>query len=328
MLEHIKRELDLVTGITPERRGERTSADPGLGVTQENKIASSNITEWYFKLHDNTKKRVYEVLLETAKYCLRNGDKTIQYITDEMTSNIFKIDGELVNESEYGLFVRDSVEDQKAIDMLRQATEIAMQTGQVDVIQLMDIYSNNSLSSIRRKIEKSVEQSKEIAMQQAEAEKQIESDRLAQELELKIQELELKKYEIDQNNMVKLAIAEMQAYAIDEGPNIEMIDNTAEIALKQQEISQKAYNEQQKINAQRELKEKELNLKKEELNKKLKLEEGKLEQIKVQNKSQEKIKEMDVKMKEKELQMKEKLERIKLAAAKAKVRASKKPSSK
>jgi hypothetical protein len=328
MLEYIKRELDLVTGISPERRGERTSADPGLGVTQENKLASANITEWYFRLHDNTKTRVYAALLETAKYCLRNGNKTIQYITDEMTSEIFKIDGEMVNECEYGLFVTDSVEEQKAIEMLRSATEIAMQTGQVDVIQLMDIYSNKSLSSIRRKIERSVESSKEVAMQQAQAEQEQIKAIEDQKAQIEMAKLELKQYEIDQNNMTKIAIAEMTAYAIDDGGDAALIDNTSEMALKQQEISQKVYMEGEKIRNDREIKEKELELKKRESEQKLAIERKKLEQIDTQNKSQEKIKQLDVQMKEKELKMKEKLELIKLRAARAKARTASKSKSK
>lgn len=324
MLEHIKRELDLVTGITPERRGMRTSADPGLGVTQENKLASANITEWYFNLHDNTKKRVYSTLLETAKYCLRNNNKTIQYITDEMTSEIFKVDGEIVNECEYGIFIRDAVEDQQAIQMLRQATEIAMQTGQVDVLQLMDIYSNNSISSIRRKIEKSVSEAKQAAQEAQQRQEQMQMQIEQSRNQIEMEKLRLKQYEIDQNNATKIAVAEMQAYAIDEGPSTEMIDRTSELALKQQEITQKHFREEEKNRTARELKEKELNIKRRESEQKLEIEKKKLEQIDLQNKSQEKIKEMDVFIKEKELEVKEDIEKMKLQAAKAKQSKSKK----
>jgi len=262
-------------------------------------------------------------LLETAKYCLRNENKTIQYITDEMTSQIFKIDGELVNECEYGIFVRDSIEDQQAIQMLRQATEIAMQTGQVDVLQLMDIYSNNSLSSIRRKIEKSVEQAKQAAQEQAQQQQQMQMQIEQQKAQLEIEKLRLKQYEIDQNNATKIAVAEMQAYAIDEGPSTELIDRTSELALKQQEISQKHYREEEKNRMAKELKEKELDIKRKESEHKLAIENKKLEQIEVQNKSQEKIKEMDVFIKEKELELKEDIEKMKLQAAKMKNNKSK-----
>jgi hypothetical protein len=322
MLQYIKTELDLVTGITPQRRGQYTSSDQGLGVTQENKLASSNITEWYYKIHDNTKVRVLSHLLETAKYCLRNGNKNIQYIEDDYTTKIYQVDGELVNESEYDLFIRDAVEDGQAIEMLRKATEIGLQTGQVNIIQLMDIYSNQSLASIRRKIEKSVAEAQEQAQQAQQMQLQQQKAIEDQKVQVEMEKLRLKQYEIDQNNQTKIAIAEMQAYAIDEGSAPELIDRTAEYAFKQQEISQKAFNEQEKLRHAKEVKDKELELKRKELDERMKIENKKLEQIEVQNKNQEYLKELDVKMKKEELNAKKEIEKIKLQAAKSKARSS------
>jgi hypothetical protein len=278
VLENIKQELDLITGISASRRGEKN--DDGLGVTQENKLASANITEWYFKLHDNTKTRVYQALLEIAKYCLRNGNKTIQYIEDDMTSQIYTIDGELVNECEYGLFVRDANSDREAIQMLRKASEIALQTGTVDVVQLMDIFSNQSLASIRRKIEKSVSQSKEEQNKARQEELQVQQQEIQNRLDVEMQKLELKKYEIDANNQTKLDIAHMTSLSIDEGPNAEDISNVAESSLKQQELFSKDFMERQKhlretakANKEAQLKSRELDIKEKELKDKKAIEE-------------------------------------------------------
>jgi hypothetical protein len=221
-LEYIKQELDLITGINPQRRG-LVKASAGLGVTQEAAEASATITEWYFKLHDNTKLRVLSTLLETAKYCLRNGNKVVQYIEDDMTTQIYNVDSEVVNEVEYGLMVRDPLQDAQAIEMLRKATEIALQSGQVDLIQLMDIYSNQSMSSIRRKIEKSVGDKAQAAQQAQQQEleaKREESQRVTQaelemfyaELDIKQQELDLKKYEIDTRAQTEIFKAELTTY--------------------------------------------------------------------------------------------------------------------
>lgn len=260
VLENIKRELDLITGISPERRGQVQSADPGLGVTQESKLASANITEWYFKLHENTKVRVMSALLEVSKYCLRNGNKTIQYITDEMTSQIFKIDGELINENDYGLVVRDAVADKEALQMLRQATEIALQTGQVDVIQLMDIYSNQSLQSIRRKIEKHIQETKQANQQAQQAEMEHEAQLKQADLDAKMQELEMKydleyakleaeNYNKEADRLVKLQTEEMKALAFDEGSNSAEISSSGDSMLKQLELQHKANIEDKKTSS-------------------------------------------------------------------------------
>lgn len=276
MLEYIKGELDLITGITAERRGQRTTSDQGLGVTQENKLASSNITEWYFKIHDNTKVRVLSALLETAKYCLRNDNKTIQYIEDDYTTQIYKVDGELINECEYDLFIRDAVEDQKAIDMLRQATEIGLQTGQVSLIQLMDIYSNQSLASIRRKIERSIAQTKEEQSQAQQAEFEANQKEIQIELEFKKEELQSKLdldyAKLDQEALdnqldreVKIQVETMKAYSLDEGPNTGDIAAVGEQALKQQEMYSKEVMKKTEVASKERIEQAKLSLEREKL---------------------------------------------------------------
>lgn len=300
VLENIKRELDLITGISPERRGERTSADPGLGVTQENKIASANITEWYFKLHDNTKVRVMKNLLEVAKFCLRAGNKTIQYVTDEMTSQIFNVDGELINEAEYGLVIRDAVADKEALQMLRQATEIALQTGQVDVLQLMDIYSNQSMSSIRRKIEKHIQETKQAQQEQQQAEFEQEQQLKQADLQMKQQEMQMKydleyakleaeNYNREADRLIKLETEQMKALAFDEGPNTADITGIGEYSKKQLELDQKSRMEASKTASKERSDMAKLRIEKEKLKQQRELE---LEKLKVERenmKNDEKI---------------------------------------
>lgn len=250
MLQYIKSELDLITGISPERRGQRTTSDQGLGVTQENKLASANITEWYFQLHDNTKVRVLSALLETAKYCLRNGSKTIQYVEDDYTTQIYNIDGELVNECEYDLFVRDAVEDARALEMLQKSAELGLQTGQVGMTQLMDIFSNQSLASIRRKIERSEIQAKEAAQQQSQAEIDARKQEVEADMQFRMQELQtktdleyarLEQEALDKqlDREVKIQIEQMKALSLDEGDDTLDINEIGDSALKQQELYSK-----------------------------------------------------------------------------------------
>jgi hypothetical protein len=292
-LEYIKNELDLITGITPERRGQIKSADQGLGVTQQSVQASSIITEWYFRLHDETKLRLMETLLETAKYCLRNGNKSIQYIADDLSQIVYNINGELLNEAEYGLNMVDSLQDAKGRQMLAKASEIALQTGQVDLIQMMDISSNESMASIRRKIEKSVQDKQSQEQQARQEENQIRQQELEYQKQLKQQELELQKYKIDADNQTKLAIAEIGVYSRQQelDQNNDGIPDPiaiADQAFKQQELFSKQFESQQKqqienkkIETDKQLKDKELEIKKEEMKSK-----ERLEKIKADNKLQ------------------------------------------
>lgn len=296
MLQYIEQQLDLVTGINPQRRGQVQSTQ-GLGVMQESREASANITEPMFNILDNIKVRTLSTVLEIAKYALRNKTESIQYVTNEMTSKIFEIDGELINEAEYGILIGNAVQDAQAIQTLQRATEIALQTGEVDLIQLMDIFSNESTSEIKRRIQKSVNEKREAQAQQAEAERQTEEAKLQTQLALQQfqateaqKDRDLEKYKIDTTNQTNIYKAELQALGFSKQTDADLngipdVMEQADLALKQlklqqdvgvknEQIKQKSKEHNDKLNLEKEkleLKNKELDIKKQDSENKLKI---------------------------------------------------------
>lgn len=281
MLQYLEGQLDKIVGITPQRQG-MISQDAGLQVTREAQQASANITESYYAIHDNIKLRTLRALLEVAKYCLKNKVESIQYITSEMVSQIFNVDGDLINEADYGILVGDATNDARTITTLQEAVKIALQTGQVDLIQLMDIFSTDSTASIKRKVEKSVLEKKQQEQANVEAEqKQKQADRdhayqmQADQLAMEREKIDLKKYEIDENNRTKVEISEMTAFALDKAP-IEDISGTADLALKAQAEANKNFQANQKLQHEKDKHDHEKKFKKEQLT----LEKAKLEALK------------------------------------------------
>jgi hypothetical protein len=320
MMQYIETQVDKVTGITPQRRGQIAS-DAGLGTTQEAQAASATITEWYFKAHDSIKLRVLKALLETSKYCIKNGTNVFQYFMDDMSLNIFTVDPDQFVEADYGLMISDSTNDTDTLASLKRAMEMAIQTGKTDVDQLLTITSNSSMSSIRHKLKKEVAKSKEAAQQQFEAEQQtkqkeieasvkLEQDKLALEYE-KLNREDMNK-QLDRENKIELET--LKAYALDEGSNIENIAASSEQALKQQDLNLKHITEANKLAVQERHKAMDTMLKEKELMMKKQIEDKKIDAIRVQNRSQELMQDKQIKLKEKELAAKEKIERIKLRA--------------
>jgi len=320
MMQYIESQVDKVTGITPQRRGQ-IAADAGLGTTQEAQAASATITEWYFKAHDSIKLRVLKALLETSKYCLKTGNTVFQYFMDDMSMNIFSVEPEEFVEADYGIMISDGTNDIETLASLKRAMEMAIQTGKTDVNQLLTITSNASMSSIRHKLKQETRKGQEAAQQQFEAEQQAKQKEIEAKMQIEQSKLDLE-YEklnredinkqLDRENKIELET--LRAYAIDEGTNIPEIDNTAELALKQSDINLKRMTEANKIALQdrhkimdKMLKEKELSMKKE-------IEDKKIRAIEVQNHSQELMQNKQIALEEKKLKAQEKIERIKLRA--------------
>ena len=69
LLEYIKEEMSEVAGISKQREGQISNRETVGGVERAT-LQSAHITEWLFINHDDTKKRVLECFLETAKIAL------------------------------------------------------------------------------------------------------------------------------------------------------------------------------------------------------------------------------------------------------------------
>lgn len=159
MLNFIKQELGEIAGVTQQRQGQIDNRET-LGGVERAVTQSSHITEKWFMLHDNTKLRVLEVLLETAKYAWRNkSNEKVQYISDEMSSVITEIDGKLFNDADYGIMISNSTNDAELIQAMKQLAQAGLQNDKINFSGLMDIYLSESMSSMRRKIEQFEEES-------------------------------------------------------------------------------------------------------------------------------------------------------------------------
>jgi len=322
MLQYLDQQLAVITGINRQRQGQ-VSGDDGLGTTQEARAASATITESYFKMHDNTKIRVLRHLLESAKYCVKNGNKKIQNVLDDMTSSIYSIDGEQLNEAEYGILVGDAAMDTNTIQAMQRATEMAIQTGTVNLTQLMDVYSTESLSSIRRKIEEAEAKKLEQQQQQLQQEQQMHQQQLELQKQIHDEELyqreldrQLQQYKIDSDNQTKIQVAQINVYSRQE--DLDQNDNGIPdpMELAKQSLEENRFYSDRLAKAQ-ELRMKEIqhldkvNLEKEKLKSKENIEKLKIKQTEIQNKSQERISKKQAELKEKEIKAKKEIAKSK-----------------
>lgn len=161
LARYVKNELGEIAGITPQREGQIDNRETFGGV-ERSVTQSSHITEEWFRVHDNTKLRVLECLLETAKYAWKNatGDnvKKLQYVDDGMITHLFEVDGRKFAETEYGYYVSNGQNDAELISAIKSLAQAALQNDKATFKDLFTIYRDTSVAGMIRKLEDSEEQ--------------------------------------------------------------------------------------------------------------------------------------------------------------------------
>jgi len=217
MMAFIKEELGEISGISKGRQGQISSRE-AVGNVQREVTQSSHITEYWFAEHEHTRIRALNCLLQTAKMAWRDKkNKKVQYVLDDGTSTILEIDGEDFNEAEYGLITTTNNNLTELVENMKQLAHAGIQNGLITFSQLLDIYTTDSVTEIRRKIEaaemEKLQQQEEQQQQQQEMqERQLQS--MSEEAE---KERDFKREEWDREDSrhglseeVKLAIAQLK----------------------------------------------------------------------------------------------------------------------
>ena len=215
LLEFIKMEMAEVAGISKQREGQVSNRETVGGVERAT-LQSSHITEWLFMTHDDVKRRVLECLLETTKVALKGRTKKFQYILSDMSMRVMDIDGDEFAEVDYGLVVDSSPQTQMLESKLETLAQAALQNQTLSFGTIMKIYTNTSLAETQRIIERDEMKRMQSAQEQAQQSNELQKQIAQAEQESKQADRDLKKYEIDSNNEVKLLIAQMTQYANEE----------------------------------------------------------------------------------------------------------------
>lgn len=209
LLEQIKNELNEISGVSAQRQGQVSNRET-VGGVERSVVQSSHITERYFMVHDDFKKRCIECLLETAKIALKDSKKS-SYILDDTTRKLMEIPGDEFAEADYGIIVDNDGYSSALEQKFEQLAHAALQNQTLSFSTILSIFVDPSLSSVRRKIEKD---EKEIQERQSEQAKQanetaLEQTRLAQEQ--RVAELDHEDELNKRDNETKIIIAEIKA---------------------------------------------------------------------------------------------------------------------
>ena len=212
ILQYVKNEMGEVVGISRQREGQIASTET-VGGVERSTLQSSNITEWFFAVHDDIKRRVLEAFLDTGKIAYKGRNLSFKYLLSDGSQRLMEIDGNDFADSDYGIVVDNSdgtLQLNQKIDMFAQA---ALQSGKMNLSAIMKLYSSVSISEKERLLERSEQQADQQAQQQQQQQLQAQQNIADQQAQLKQRELDLTDSIAQQNNETKILIAQMQAAA-------------------------------------------------------------------------------------------------------------------
>lgn len=241
MMSYIKAELGEISGVSGARQGQISNRE-AVGNVEREVVQTSHITEYWFSEHQETQVRVLEALLETAKFAWKDAkNKKVQYVLDEGSTVMFEIDGQQFNEADYDIMITTGSMNDQLRESLKQLAHAGLQNGLLNFSQLLDVLTTESVSSIKRKIEKSEEdamqrnqeaQQQEQQMAQAQMEQQAQAEQAKAQQEAVKMEQESVEKQKDRDHALMLKQLELQAKEGQEGSN----DMLEKLALDRQKL--------------------------------------------------------------------------------------------
>ena len=234
-LEYLKAEMSEITGITKQRQGQISNRETVGGVERAT-LQSSHSTRWWFAKHDDTKKRVLECFLETAKIAMKGRSKKFQYILPDHSQRLIEIDGDMFSECDYGLVVESDYDMQVLNQEIQQIAQAAMQNQALTFSTYLKIRSNCSMAEKIKMIENDENRMREQAQQQAQQAQQAQQQQAEMVLQQQQAEMQLKDTLNQRDNDTKLLIANMQALASKDVDKDGIIENPMDMQKLNEQI--------------------------------------------------------------------------------------------
>lgn len=288
LMQKIEDMVAKLTGITPQRQGQIAASELASNANTAVNM-SYHITEPWFWNHNQVKRRVLTMLLNTSKAAWKDNKRYLNYILDDATRAFVQLSDNFFYE-DMDIFVDDSTKNQQYIDQLKQLLQPAMQNG-ASLLDIAEIITLDNMSMIKNRLEEIEQKRMEQMQQQQQAEQQAQQQMAEQqnqlkeeELMLKEAELDLEKYKVDQDrykaeqdNATKITVAQINSYRGAENIDQDMngIPDPIEIgkqALEQQKINSDIATKRLELNNKR----REIEQKREAENKKIQLEKDRM----------------------------------------------------
>ena len=275
LMDKIEQLAGTISGITEQREGAISSSEL-VGNVERSVVQSSHITEPLFWAHNQCKRHVLNMLLNTAKGAwAQTGKQKLSYIFDNGERAYIDIADKFYYE-DMDVFVSDTSKDMENIQKLQQLIQPAMQNG-ASLLEAAEVLTNDNFNIIKQKLldmqqrqEQMQQQAQEAEQQRAVQLQQMQNEQREQELMLEEAKMELERYKIDADNQTKIAVAEISTYRGTEEKDINAngVPDPQEmynVAIQQQKIQSDAYTKRYESKQKKDIEDKKIELEREKM---------------------------------------------------------------
>ena len=210
LAEWVKVEMGEIVGINRQREGQIANRETVGGVERAT-LQSSYITERYFAIHNDLKRRVLQAFLETTKIAARGRKIKFNYINSDGSRKLVEFDGDEFAENDYGIVVDSSSDIANLDQKLETLAQAALQNQMASLSDIMRMWTSANSLSEKINILRSSERRK---MQEIQRSQQMQAEQQQMALEAQMQqkqaELESQMAMNSEDNETKILVAQIQ----------------------------------------------------------------------------------------------------------------------
>jgi len=202
MLSYIENQIGTISGVTKQREGQVDNRET-VGGVERAVTQSSHITEKWFILHEDVKRRTLQACIDVAKQIYKGKNMKSEFILDDMSRVLMDIEGDSIAYEDLEVFVSSSSEDQKIRQSIEGLAQSFVQNGS-SASTLINVLKSESIAEMTNLLEEDEEMRAQIEQEMAEIQKETRAMELERDSIERDKDRELKRYEIDMKYMEAL----------------------------------------------------------------------------------------------------------------------------
>ena len=207
ILLDIENTLGKLAGVSGAREGQIQNRE-AVGNVEREVAQTSHITEKWFSVDANFRKRAMTKFLDVCKYAYKKHPKRGQFLMDDMGAVMVENFDEFAS-SEMDIHIGNSTADTALYSEIKSLSQAAIQNGQAKIEDLIAISTSESVQETSRKLKASAERIRKEQQQSAEQDR--EANMQMQQMKNELQEKMWQRDDFHKNEDRKVEYAKIEA---------------------------------------------------------------------------------------------------------------------